>query len=817
MARTGMRETLDRIKRDAWFGVRQLTTARSFAIAAITTLAIGIGATVAVFSVVEAVVLRPFPFAQPDRVVDVHPTHYRAPMVTSSSLEFATWRALSHTFQALAATTPQVSFTLAHGDVPEVVTGMRATSVFINVLGVTPALGRGFSAADDQVGAPHVVILSHKLWVRDYNADRTVLGRQLRLDDQAYSIIGVLPASLDPVSNGTELWVPLQLSSTDLLDFKVRNLQLIGRLQPGVSPAQAAAAVDASEQRLAAQNPMWGAGYNGGVTLYSTDMIGNLRTRLFVLFGAVSFVFLIACVNVANLLLTRGTTRVRELAIRAALGATRSKLRQQLLTETSVLWTVAGTLGVGLAFVLVKGLVTASPPGVPRIDQARIDGPVLLCALIASAACSIAAGLLPAMRTARASLETPLREGGRGVGLTKGRERSRAVLVTAEVALAMALLSGAGLLIRTAWDIGHIDPGFDGGHVLTAQVVLPGARYADMGMATRAYRAIRDELDRTGGVQSAALAAVLPLTVGARAGIGAEGRPTTNGERLVALLRPVTPNYFATLKMRLVGGRDFAQTNDANAPNVTIINETLANRFWPGQDPIGKRMEGMDPSHQHFMQIIGVIADSRTVSLDQLPEPEFYIPIEQTPAAVWAGIQGSIDVIVRTAPEPSTMEAAVRQAVDAIDPSLPIANVSTMTELARTSRATARFNTLLLSGLAAIALILASVGIYGIVAYSATQRTPEIGLRMALGATPAMIAALVARIAIGPTLVGAAIGGVLSVLTSGVLRDQLYGVTPGDPTTLIGIAALLVVVSLLAAGLPTWRAMRVSAVKALAA
>ena len=765
---------------------------------------------------VEAVVLRPFPFAEPDRVVDVHPTHYRTPVATSSNLEYATWQALSHTFQALAATAQQVSFTLTHGDIPEVVTGTRATSAVTNVLGVTPELGRGFSGADDQVGAPHVVILSHKLWVRDYNADRAVLGRQLRLDDNAYSIIGVLPASVDPVSNGTELWVPLQLSSTDLLDFKVRNLQLIGRLQPGVSLAQAAAAVDASEQRLAAQNPMWGAGYNGGVTLYSADMIGNLRTRLFILFGAVSFVFLIACVNVANLLLTRGTTRVREMAIRAALGATQSKLRQQLLTETTALWTVAGALGVGLAFALVKGLVAASPPGVPRIDQARIDAPVLLCALIASAVCSIAAGLLPAMRTARASLDTPLREGSRGVGQSRGRERSRAVLVTAEVAIAMALLTGAGLLIRTAWDIGHIDPGFDGGHVLTAQVVLPGARYADMGTATRTYRAIRDELDRTGGVQSAALAVVLPLTVGARAGIGAEGRPTTDGERLVALLRPVTPNYFATLEC----GLWVVATLRRPMTRLPRMSPS-STRHWPtasgpGRIQSASAWRGMDPSHQHFMQVIGVIADSRTVSLDQLPEPEFYIPIEQAPAVVWSGMQGSISLIVRTVPEPSTMEVAVRHAVDAIDPSLPVANVSTMTELARTSRATARFNTLLLSALAAIALILASVGIYGIVAYSASQRTPEIGLRVALGATPAKIAALVARIAIGPTLAGAAIGGVLSVLTSGVLRDQLYGVAPGDPATLIGIATLLVVVSLLAAGFPTWRAMRVSAIKALA-
>ncbi len=390
------------------------------------------------------------------------------------------------------------------------------------------------------------------------------------------------------------------------------------------------------------------------------------------------------------------------------------------------------------------------------------------------------------------------------------------MLVAAEVALAMALLTGAGLLIRTAWDISHVDPGFNGDHVLTAQVVLPRARYGDMATSLQAYRAIRDELDRTAGVQSAALTAVLPLTVGARAGVGPEGRPTIDGERFIAMVRPVTPDYFKTMKIRLRGGRDFAQTDNADAPYVAIINETLAKRFWPGQGPIGKRMEGMDPSHRHFMQVIGVVDDPRNVSLDQPADPEFFIPLEQMPAPLWAGAQGSVNIVVRTAPDPMTMEAAIRRVVDAIDPSLPVASVASMDDLVRASRATARFNTVLLSVLAAIALVLASVGVYGVVAYAASQRTREIGLRMALGATPAAIAALVARGALGPTLVGAAMGAVLAMLTTGLLRDQLYGVTPRDPATIVMIALLLLVVAALAAYIPTRRATRMSATRALA-
>jgi putative ABC transport system permease protein len=381
----------------------------------------------------------------------------------------------------------------------------------------------------------------------------------------------------------------------------------------------------------------------------------------------------------------------------------------------------------------------------------------------------------------------------------------------------MSLLTGAALLIRTAWEISHVNPGFDSDHVLTAQVVLPPARYPDIASGLEAYRAIREGVDRTAGVQSAALTSALPLAASTRVGIGPEGRPMIDGERFIAAVRPVTPNYFATMKIRFRGGRDFNETDKAGVPNVTIINEALAKRFWPGENAIGKRMEGMDPSHQHFMEVVGVIVDPRDVALDQQPDPEFYIPVGQTPLPLWTGMQGSLTIVARTASDPATMEAAIRHAVDGVDPSLPIANVATMESLVKTSRATARFNTLLLSVLGAIALVLASVGVYGVIAYSAGQRTREIGLRMALGATPAAIASLVGRDALAPIAVGATVGAVLSVLTTRLLREQLYGVSPGDLLTILAIAGLLMVVSSLAASIPTLRAVRISPMTALAA
>lgn len=798
---------MDTLRQDAQFALRQLATARSFSAAAVGTLAIGIGATVAVFSMVVAVILRPFPFDHPDRVVDLHPARNGVPIAVSSNLEFATWRALPRAFDGVVAISSGNPFIVERGDAPEVLNAGRASAELTRVLGVSPALGRGFSPEDDRPGAPHVVILGHTLWMHDYNGQRAVLGQHLRMNGDSYEIIGVMPASLDGVSLGNDLWVPLALSTADLENFKVRGLQIVARLAPGTTIAQATSAVDASERTLAAQYPMWGNGYSGQVRRFSDDTVDAFRTRLFVLMGAVSFVFLIACVNVANLLLARGTTRTREIGIRSALGAHRGRLIRQLLTESAVLSTVAGVIGVGLAYIVLQVLVASSPPGVPRIEEARIDWSVLLVALVASALCSLLVGLLPAFRVTQPASSMKSKD---------SRGRARGVLVGVEVALAMALLTGAGLLIRTAWEISHVDPGFDTNHVLTAQVLLPPAHYSDLATAAVAYRAIRESAARIPGVQDAALAAYLPLVPPLPAGVGAEGRPYIDGERLLANVHPVSPEYFATLKMHLLTGRDFRISDDSSAPNVAIINEALARKFWPGEAALGKRMEGMDPSHQHFMVVVGVVADARDIGLEQPPVPEFYIPFEQAPPLLWNGIQGALAIIVRTAPAPALLDRPLRTAVAAIDPSVPVAQVATMDQLVSTSRATARLNTLLLTALGVIALALASVGVYGVIAYAVSQRTREIGLRMALGATPSVIAALVVRQGLTPIILGAIAGGALSAVTTRVLREQLYGVGPGDPMTIVAIGALLLVVSMLAASIPTRRAMTISPVTALA-
>jgi predicted permease len=815
MSNTSTRDVFDHLRQDTLFAIRQLTKSPSFTIAAVATLAIGIGATAGVFSIVDAVVLRPLPFADADRMVNLHPVRDRSPVTVGSNLELATWREIPRIFDAVTGTISGVSFALSRGDSPEVAAGGRVTATFTRVFGVTPEIGRGFSNADDQPGAPNVVILSHALWQRSFNGNRSAVGQQLRIDGDSYAIIGVMPASFDAAGTGDQLWVPLRLSTADLQEYRRRYLTITARLAPGVTVAQATSAVDAAEQRLAAENPVWGKGYTGQVRRYADDMVGNLRTRLFVLLGAVSFVFLIACVNVANLLLARGGTRAREMALRAALGAERGRLLRQLLTESAVLSLVGGAAGVALAYGLVHALVATSPPNVPRIGEARIDGTVLMFTLGAATTCSLLVGLLPAVRGASTKLAGTLREGSRGSGESRGRERARAVLIAAEVALAMALLTGAGLLLRTAWKINHVDPGFDSGHVLTARVILPPGRVADAAPGIRTYRAIRDAVAQTPGVQAAALTSSVPLGQSIQSGVGAEGQPLSDGERLITSVRTVTPGYLTAMKIRLLSGRDFTDNDNAGAPKVAIINETMAKRFWPGENAIGKRIEAMDPSHQNFMVVVGIVADPRNISLDQQPAPEFYLPFEQIPPALFGTLQSSMVIVARTAPDPTTMARALRNAVDTVDPSLPLASVATMEELVKASLATARFNTMLLSVFGAIALILASVGVYGVVAYSVSQRTREIALRLAIGATPGNIAGFLIRRAMAPVGIGALVGVGLSVTTTRLLREQLYGVAPNDLATIGAVGLLLIAVSIIATCIPSWRAMRISPARAL--
>ena len=812
-------EYLEELRQDVAFALRQLGRARGFAATATTTLALGIGATVAVFSALYAVALQPLPFTAPDRVVQLLATRRGETEQIFSTGEFAAIRDRRDAFASVAAITGG-GFTLTGMGVPELIGGAVVTADYFRVLGVSPILGRGFLASDDVEGAPRVVLMSHELWTNRFSADTSIIGRTIRLDDEPSTVIGVLPPAFADTGTDDALWAPLRLTTEQLTSNSGRWLRLVARLAPASTVERGADAAGKAMRELAARTP--GASQTVGAVVrpYIDGIAGEPRERLLVLFGAVVLVLLIACVNVANLLLARSTDRARELAIRAALGAGRGRLVRQLLVESLVLSLGAAAVGLAIAFALMKGLVILAPDDTPRLDQARVSGVVLVFSLGLALASSIAVGLVPALRGTRTSLQSTLRDGGRGTAGGGQRERMRATLVAAEVALAMTLLIGAGLLIRTAWHLQRVDPGFQADHVITARVLLPAARYRDTAQITRTYTQIHEAAARVPGVRHVGLVSVVPLTgsmLGTR--IAPEGKQLEPDEHIAIDIRYASPSFFDAMGMPLLDGRDFAREDDATAGSVAIISASLAAKLWPGERPIGRRIDAMavERGKPNWMTIVGVVPDVRSDALTAPVAPTLYMPYTQTPAGMWNATGRSLVLVARTAPAPETVVRSLQQAVTSVDPLLPLIDVNTMASLLSESTAATRFNMLLLVTLGALALVLASIGVYGVVAYYVSQRTREIGVHMALGATPRDIWGLVLSRGLRPILWGTVVGVALSLGTARVIRGQLYGVSAQDPVTLATVVVVLLGVAVVATFVPAMRAIRVTPARALAA
>jgi putative ABC transport system permease protein len=816
-------EHWDELRQDIVFSARQLRRARAFTAVAILTLALGIGATAAVFSALDAVVLRPLPFDHPERIVTLMPTRRGKPSAPTPA-EFLALRD-SHAFEHVAAGVLGGGFTMTFADVPEMIDGARVSADYFATFDVRPQLGRTFSAAEDSPSNAAVIVISHRLWVSHFNADRGVVGRSIQLDGTAHTIIGVMPASFDLTRDSENMWIPLALASDQANNFGAHYLQVVARLPAGMTLARARSAATSTERTAAQRAPdrveppsEWGANVRG----FADDLVGDYRSLFVMLLGAVGFVLLIACTNVANLLLARGSVRSKELAIRAALGAGRARLVRQLLTESLLLGVSGAVLGLGVAYLLLHVILGVSPEGVPRLDQARIDWRVLAFTLTLGVASCVLFGLLPALRAAGPRLQGTLGEGGRRG--TSGRHRVRGALVAIEVALAMTLLVGSGLLIRSALLVQRVDPGFDPRGVLTARFVLPEARYATGAAISRAYSDIRERATQIPGVAATAVVSVVPLSSNSmHSSVRTEDR-ARSATPLTANLRLVSDGYFATMRIPLTAGRDVSRHDDASSPLVVVINEALATALWPNtlsRNAVGKRIDAMPGAKKgepHLMEVIGIVGDLHEEGLNEAAAPAFYAPVAQTPEVLWPFIQRSLVVVMRAATpatDAQSLEHPLRRAVVEIDPSLPIAEARTMESFMRESLATARMNTLLLSLLGGIALVLAMVGIYGVVSYFVSQRTHEIGIRMALGATPGRIWQYVVRMGLTPIVVGLAIGFVLSTLTTTVLRQQLFRVSAHDPLTLGASGITLLFVGLLAAYVPARRAMRVPPVIAL--
>jgi putative ABC transport system permease protein len=810
-------EYRDELRQDLSFALRQLARAPGFSAVAIATLALGIGATAAVFGALDAVVLRPLPFPHSERIVMVSPVERKAGPTPPIVPEFFAFRS-SGIFENVAGVLPGMGISMKLGEVPEVVAGARVSASYFDLFGVPPEAGRAFGTAEDVPEAPKVAVISDRLWTERFNRDRGIIGRAIQIDGVPQTIIGVMPRVFD-ARGSADVLLPLALPAAMANDYSQRFLTVYARLKSGQSVAQAEASATAVDRRVMQQAP----GRTDPLSNYAVQiqkvqdqLVAGSAGLLYMLLGAVGFVLLIGCTNVANLLLARAMSRSRELAVRAALGAGRARLMRQLLTENLVLAAAGAVAGLAIAAAMLRVIVRVAPRNVPRIDKASLDWRVLLFTLGLGLASCLVFGLLPALRAAGRRVFTGLRDGGRsGTGVS--HDRLRGSLVSIEVALAITLLIASGLLLRSAWIVQHIEPGFDPQGVFTARVTLPPARYASTADVTRAFARIRDDAARIPGVRSVALTTTPPLggvaigsTVSTTSTRPPDDSPTANA-------RIVSPGYFATAGIALRAGRDFLTADDGNAPKVAVINEALARVLWPGQPAakiIGQRLNGLSTDNdQNVMEVIGIAADARDEQITILAKPAFFVPVSQAPAMMWPLLQRSLVVVLKSATPSADANALARpfnRVIAGFDPSLPVADPHTLTRALQVSQATARATTLLLSALGGIALLLAMVGIYGVVAYFVGQRTQEIGLRIALGATDARIWRFVARQSLTPVMVGIVAGIALSIATTRQLDDLLYGVRGWDPLTLISTTAVLAMVAVAATIVPARRAMRIA-------
>jgi len=807
---------MDRLRQDLRHAVRSLTKSPGFTVAVVLTLALGIGATTAIFSVVDAVLVKPFGLPDEGRLVTVWQDQSRrgGPQKewTGRSV-FSAWhdggvRDAGGGLEALSLITDwQPDVTL--GDRPEPVPAALVSSDYFDVVGVQPVLGRGFAGGDDVDGHDRVLVLSHDLWQQRFGGDPLAVGSTVTVGGEAYTVIGVMPAGFrPPLEPAATFWSVLATRGVDE-DWGNFYLRVVGRLAPGASMATAKASLDRVMKRLGEVRPADYADTAVTVEPMRDTVTGPARTPILAVFGAVWLVLLIACVNVANLVLVRSGDRERELAVRSALGAGRTALVRQLLVESLVLAAAGGALGVLLAAWGVDLIRLSTPAGIPRADGIALAPSVLLFALAVTAGAGLLFGIVPALRAARSSVTRGLHRGGRGA--VGGRSRLHSVLVVAEVALGLSLLVGAGLLIRSFDALTHVDPGIRPAGVLSGRLSFPSARFPERQRVAAFVDQAVARLEARPDVLSAGAVSVLPLSGNQHdVGFGIEGRMPEPGHEPATDYRVATPGYFQTIGVPLVRGRLFSPSDDAGAPKVALVSEEMVRRYFADEDPIGRRLKigGVRSEDAPWWTIVGVVGSVRDNRLDKAPDPEVYVPLAQRPP-------GSMTLVVRSDRPLESLAEPLREAVWSLDPEQAVAQVVPMADLVHSSLAASRFLAGLLGVFATLALILAAVGIYGVMAYSVGRRTREIGVRMALGARPATVL----RMVLGQGAVLAGIGLALGLfvaytLTKG-MGSLLFGVSPHDPVTFVTVAAVLAAAALLATGVPARRAARVDPVEAL--
>jgi putative ABC transport system permease protein len=802
---------------DVRYGLRMLLKSPGSTLAAVIALGIGIGANSAIFSVVNGILLRPLPYQDPDRLVVIWETKLSKGITQEqvSPPDYRDWVEQNRVFDHIAAlrVEPRV---MTGGELPErVETAFISPSAF-DLLGVKPALGRTFSPEEGQPGRNRVAVLSHGLWQRRFGGDRGVLGRTATLNANSYTIVGVMPPEFRLLDTPSELWIPYTLEAGEWNQRGFRTLRVIAHLKPGATLDQAQSEMRSIASRIEQQNTESNAGWSTKVIPLRDQLVGDIGTTLWTLLAAVVFVLLIACANVANLLLARAGSREKEIALRAALGANPGRLARQLLTESVLLALTGGLLGLLLASWTVSILKQLGPVTLPRLKEIAIDWRVLGFTLVVSVVTGIIFGLAPAWASMRSDLNSILRASGRGTTGSRARARLRNALVICEIAACVVLLAGAGLMIRSFARLHSVNPGFRPDHVLTMQLTLPETRYSERKIGLF-YQQLVERLQGLAGVRFAAIARKVPLSSGVDSSLNfiVENRPVeASADQPRAKYRAVSADYFNALGIPLIRGRYFDRTDGEKTPGVVLINETLARRFWPNEDPLGKRIQaGFDDSI--WCTIVGIVADVKQAGLDAVTNGETYYHYLQVPPALMGFVEGTMTVVLRTNAEPASMVASARGEVQKMDPGLAVFNVNTMEDLVDGSLAQPRFRTILLAAFAGVALILAAVGLYGVIAYSVAQRTNELGVRMALGAQRNDVLRLVVGHGALLAALGIGIGLALALGAMRIISNLLFAVPATDPLTFAATAVLILVVALAASTIPALKAIKVDPVVAL--
>ena len=802
---------MDTLGQDILYALRGLARRPAFTAIVIATIALGVGVNAAIFSVVNAVLLRPLPYPHADELFSLG---HQPPKWLTSDPDFLEYRRDLKAASGLAAYVQSV-VTIQLGDTPSRAGIARTSEDFFPVLGVKPLLGRTFLPEEYSHQIAPVVVISYTSWQRDFNGDRSVVGRKLLLQGIPRVVVGVMPPHFDFPQKRTDIWMPLPRFNPDSLGNRFQYyLFVVGRTKPGVPMTEVTTQANAIAKRIMAEDP---GKYDPKqplaptITPVSDQIVGNTKPYLFALLGAVGFVLLIACANVANLLLVRGEARRKEMALRAALGASGTRLISQLLTESLLLASAGAAIGLALAWAADRALVTAAPEAIPRVGEISVDWRVLSFTGLVTVLTGLLVGLIPAWRASRYDAATTLKEGGKATGVAAGRQARRA-LVVAEVSLAVTMLSGAGMLVRSLWHLQDAGLGFETHDVLTAKVALAAREYNDA-RAILYFETLLNRIRALPGVQSAGAVGWLPVVdAGGLWGYRPEAGTYPDGRWPLAQPQQITPGYFKTIGMPILDGRDIQDTDRENAPLVAVISKQFAEQAWPGQRAIGKRFQLGDGSQ--MMTVVGIVGDIRARGFGDKPEPLMYFPYAQSAKSAYY-VPRSMALLIHTHGNPLLHGDEVRRAIQSIDRTVPVSEIRTFDEVAGTSVALRRFNTLLIAAFAALALVLAGIGTYGVISYGVSQRRFEIGVRMALGAEDRSVMGLVMREGLRLAFVGLVLGVGASVLVGRAIQAMLVGVGALDLPSIAVTGVLLGVVALTASFVPAIRALRVNPIEAL--